>query len=133
MDEDLCNELNNELPSVDCTKIENFYLDSPSNILIMGPSQAGKTYTTFELIRHFPSVFKNCGIIKNIVIVYGAYEHYYDSFVKELKDIYEGVNIVVIEGFYLDKILASENFEYSGPGQESILLIGKLLKKTAIF
>ena len=123
--EDLAKLLEEELPSVDCTEIENFWLDSPSNVLLLGTTQAGKTHTAFELIRNFPRVFKNCGRIKNIVIVYSVFEQYYDDFVKELKQIYPGVNIVVIDGFYLDKIMNTKNFEYDEPNQESILFIGK--------
>ena len=123
--EDLAKLLEEELPSVDCTEVENFWLDSPSNVLLLGTTQAGKTHTAFELIRNFPRVFKNCGRIKNIVIVYSVFEQYYDDFVKELKQIYPGVNIVVIDGFYLDKIMNTKNFEYDEPNQESILFIGK--------
>ena len=123
--EDLAKLLEEELPSVDCTEVENFWLDSPANVLLLGTTQAGKTHTAFELIRNFPRVFKNCGRIKNIVIVYSVFEQYYDDFVTELKQIYPGVNIVVIDGFYLEKIMNTKNFEYDEPNQESILFIGK--------
>lgn len=130
---DVCKLLDEVMPSVDCSQISNFQLDSPANVLILGRTQAGKTHTAFELIRNFPYVFQTTRKIKNIVLVYSEYEEYYDTFVKQLKELYVGVNIVVIDGFFLDKILSTQNYEYEGPNEESILLIGMLFHNLYLY
>ena len=45
------------------------------------------------------------------MIVYEAYETYYEVFAKELKEIYPNVNLIIIQGFQIERILDPQNFQ----------------------
>ena len=105
--------------------IDNFYLQLPNSVAIIGSSKSGKTTLLSRILDRLPQVTCECPPVSKLVICYGHFQPVYNKIIASVKRHYPNVSVSTYN-CYPEEQFQSEDFWKVPLGSQMILILDDL-------
>ena len=102
--------------------IDNFYLQLPNSVAIIGSSKSGKTTLLSRILDNLPFVTCECPPVSKMVICYGHYQPVYNKMIASVKKFYPNVEVEMHNGYPEEQFLSRDFWKIPNGSQMIIIM-----------
>ena len=102
--------------------IDNFYLQLPNSVAIIGSSKSGKTTLLSRILDNLPFVTCECPPVSKMVICYGHYQPVYNKMIASVKKFYPNVEVEMHNGYPEEQFLSRDFWKIPNDSQMIIIM-----------